>query len=210
MNDKIIAQGAEAILYLTKDNTVKKVRVKKNYRISEIDDELIKTRNRREKKIYEKLSVNHPKLIGSGDDFIEIEYIDGDVLKNVFDVSYCEELGEMIAEMHDNDIIHGDLTTSNMMIKEETIFIDTKSPKDSSISQKNNIFLIDFGLSFFSKKVEDKAVDLHLLYRAFESKHYKVFEEAFKQVLKGYKKSKSYDEVMERFKVVESRGRNKH
>jgi Kae1-associated kinase Bud32 len=192
MTDKIIAQGAEANIYLTKDNTIKKVRVKKNYRINEIDDELIKTRNKREKKIYEKLIVNHPKLISSGEDFIEIEYLEGDILKNVFDVNYCEQIGEMIAKMHDNEIIHGDLTTSNMILKD------------------NMIYFIDFGLSFFSKKVEDKAVDLHLLYHAFESKHYQVFEEGFKQVLKGYKKSKDYTQVMERFEVVESRGRNKN
>ena len=110
----------------------------------------------------------------------------------MFDIKYCKKIGEMIAKMHDNDIIHGDLTTSNMILKNK------------------EIFFIDFGLSFFSKKIEDKAVDIHLLHRALESKHYKVFDKAFKQILKGYKTVKDYDEVMERFNVVKSRGKNKH
>lgn len=211
MTDKILGQGAEAIIYLTKEKTVKKVRIKKGYRVNEIDSSIIKSRTKREKKILERLPVSHPKLISYDENTIEMEYIEGDVLKNVFDVKYCKKLGEMIAEMHDADIVHGDLTTSNMILQKENItFIDTQSQKDSDTSKKNEIFFIDFGLSLFSKKIEDKAVDLHLLYRALESKHYKEFESAFKEVLEGYKKSPNYEEVMERFKVVESRGRNKH
>lgn len=190
--EKMISQGAEAKIFLTENNTIKKVRVKKNYRIKEIDDTLIKTRNKREKKIYDRLPVSHPKLIDSGDDFIEMEYIDGKVLKDVFDIKYCKKIGEMIAQMHDADIIHGDLTTSNIILKEGVIYF------------------IDFGLSVFSKKIEDRAVDLHLLYRSLESKHHHLYEEAFKEILKGYNKSKDFKETMIRFDEVEKRGRNKH
>ena len=74
----------------------------------------------------------------------------------------------------------------------------------------NEVYFIDFGLSFFSQKIEDKAVDLHLLRQALESKHYKVFNKAFKLVLKGYKReSENYDDIMNRLEKVEARGRNK-
>lgn len=189
--DNIIAQGAEAILYKL-ENSVKKVRIKKLYRINSIDEDLIKTRTKREIKILQKIPVKVPKLISSGADFIEMEFIEGEVLKNVLEVKYCEKIGEMVATMHDSDIIHGDLTTSNMMVKNE------------------EIYFIDFGLSFFSKRIEDKAVDLHLLFHALESKHYKISEEAFKLILDGYSKSPNSNEVIERFHLVELRGRNKH
>jgi Kae1-associated kinase Bud32 len=92
--------------------------------------------------------------------------------------------------MHDKDIIHGDLTTSNMILKEK-------------------VYFIDFGLGFNSTRIEDKAVDLHLLRQAFESKHYKHFEEFFKEVLEGYKLSKNWKEVLNRLEKVEMRGRYK-
>ncbi len=94
--------------------------------------------------------------------------------------------------MHNKDIIHGDLTTSNM------IYYNYK------------VYFIDFGLSFFSEKTEDKAVDLHLLRQAIDSKHYKVYEKAFYLILKGYiSKAKSSKEIIKRFEIVELRGRNK-
>ncbi|MFH1682802.1 MAG: hypothetical protein ABIA37_03315, partial [Candidatus Woesearchaeota archaeon] len=71
--------------------------------------------------------------------------------------------------------------------------------------------LIDFGLSFFSDRAEDKAVDLFLLDRALESKHYLIYPEVFEQVLKSYQEN--YPEavaVLERFEIVKGRGRNKN
>ncbi|PLW80838.1 Kae1-associated kinase Bud32 [Candidatus Woesearchaeota archaeon] len=190
---KIISQGAEAIIYLTKNNTIKKHRVIKGYRVKEIDSELIKSRTKREIKVLNKIPINSPKIISSGDDFIEMEYVEGIVFKNAFNLDNCKVIGEMIADMHDSGIIHGDLTTSNI--------IEGKDGK---------IYFIDFGLSFFSEKIEDKAVDLHLLFHALESKHYKNAKEAFELVLEGYKKSPNSKDVVTRFKIVEKRGKNKH
>ena len=56
--------------------------------------------------------------------------------------------------------------------------------------EKFLIYLVDFGLGFISNKVEDKAVDIHLLKQALESKHYKYFEELYNTVMVGYKNSK--------------------
>ena len=195
---KKVSQGAEAIIYL-EGNKIIKDRIKKNYRIKEIDEKLRKLRTRREAKILDKLQgiIPVPKLINIDNNIIEIEEIKGDKVRDILEksdykkISY--EIGEKIAIMHNHNIIHGDLTTSNMILNKENI-----------------IFFIDFGLSFFSHKVEDKAVDLHLLKQALESKHYRIFEGCFKSALEGYKsKSDDYEEIMKRFSIVEKRGRYK-
>ena len=191
---KEIARGAEAVIYLEKGRIIKH-RAPKGYRIKEIDETLRKTRTRRETKILEKIPVPHPKLIKADDKDmkVEMEYINGNKLRDVFKVLHCQKIGEYVGMIHNENIIHGDLTTSNMILK------------------GTEIYFIDFGLSYFSTKREDKAVDLHLLKEALESKHYKEFEEAFKEVIKGYKKTcKNADEVINRLEQVEQRGRNKN
>jgi TP53 regulating kinase-like protein len=124
---------------------------------------------------------------------IEMEYIKGDKFRDVFSVGLCGKIGRYVAKMHNDNIIHGDLTTSNMILKGK------------------EIYFIDFGLSYFSAKVEDKAVDLHLLKEALESKHYKKAKAAFKEILKEYKKeANSQYEIISRFLLVEERGRHKN
>lgn len=74
---------------------------------------------------------------------------------------------------------------------------------------KFTIFFIDFGLGFISNKLEDKAVDLHLLKQALEAKHYKHCKELWNSIEQGYKTSKDSKAVLERLKAVERRGRYK-
>ena len=195
---KLIAQGAEAKIYRT-DNKIIKDRIKKDYRIKEIDERLRKQRTKREAKIFEKLSrLNFPapKLIKTNNEQkLEIEFIKGPKIRDILEKSdykkLSEEIGKKIAILHNNTIIHGDLTTSNMILNKE-------------------IYFIDFGLSFFSHKIEDKAVDLHLLKQALESKHYKIWEQAFESALEGYKReAKDSSEVLKRLEKVEKRGRYK-
>jgi len=197
--EKIIGRGAEAILYIENNKLVKE-RIKKNYRINEIDEKLRKYRTRSESKLMQNSGINVPKILTVNDKTmkIEMEFIEGKLIKNILDnldekerEKLCKQIGEQIAILHDNNIIHGDLTTSNMILKD------------------NKVYFIDFGLGFVSLKIEDKAVDLHLLKQALESKHYKVFEDCFNSILKGYKKSVNYEDVMERLKKVEKRGRYK-
>ena len=122
-----------------------------------------------------------------------MEYVNGNKLRDVFDLKHAKKIGEYVAKMHNDGIVHGDLTTSNM------------------IESKDEIYFIDFGLSFFSEKFEDKAVDLHLLKEALESKHYKIADKSFKEIISNYKKhAKDSKEIIERLKQVEARGRNKH
>lgn len=190
----IISRGAEAEIHLKGDNIIKK-RVKKSYRLKALDDSLRKSRTRRESKILEKLpdDIPAPGLISHNDTEITMQHLKGEKVRDILDknLKICKDIGEKIAILHNNGIIHGDLTTSNMIYDKK-------------------IYLVDFGLSYFSDKTEDKAVDLHLLRQALESKHYKVFKEAFDLVLTGYKsKSKDYKLVMDRLEKVENRGRNK-
>ena len=196
--EKVIQQGAEGILYLCEGRLIKE-RISKGYRLKEIDEKLRKFRTRREAKLLGKVDFA-PKVYGSSDKDmkIEMEFIEGDLLKDVIDglgrsrrLEICKKIGEQIAVLHDSNIIHADLTTSNMLLKE------------------GKIYFIDFGLGFFSAKLEDKAVDLHLLQRALESKHYQHFEECFSAVLNGYGNSKYAKEVIKRLEKVGQRGRYK-
>ena len=77
------------------------------------------------------------------------------------------------------------------------------------ILYNNKVYFIDFGLGFNSKRIEDKAVDLHLLKQAFKSKHFKRYEIYFNNVLRGYAKSQNSKIVIQQLKKVESRGRYK-
>ena len=196
---KLIAQGAESKLFLEKSKVIKN-RFRKTYRIQEIDNRLRKARTKREAKILEKLqkmNFSSPILIGNNEkNIIEIRFIDGKLLKNTLNdkncVKLCREIGEKIAVLHNNNIIHHDLTTSNMIFNKE-------------------IYFIDFGLSFFSTKIEDRAVDLHLLKEALESKHSKIWEKCYKAALGSYSnKAKDGKQVIKRLEVVEKRGRYKN
>lgn len=190
--DNMIAMGAEAVI-VRKDNSVLKKRLSKSYRIKEIDDELRLKRTRSEAKMLAKLKGTAPGVISSSQETIEMEYIEGDVIKNILDenIKLAEKIGVEAGKMHDLNIIHGDLTTSNMML-----------------DKKGKIRFIDFGLSFISEKVEDKAVDLHLFKEAVESKHFRYENEIWKNFLKGYS-SKDKEQVLKRLELVEQRGRNK-
>ena len=198
---KLIKQGAEAIISVD-GNYVIKERISKSYRIKDIDDRLRLYRTRSEAKILGKCKtlVNVPKIIDVDEKNMKIkmEFINGRLLRDFLnDLNEKErkeifiQIGKEITLLHDNNIIHQDLTTSNM------IFLN------------NKIYFIDFGLSFISDRVEDKAVDLHLLRQALNAKHYLYAEECFEYVLEGYRKSKDYSKVIERFNKVEGRGRYK-
>lgn len=197
---ELIAQGAEAVIR-KKGSIIIKERIVKSYRHSIIDSGLRKHRTKKEAKILEDLNgiINVPKLIKLDlENFIiEMEFISGDKLADVLETLDLEhisiEMGRQISQMHNRDIIHGDLTTSNMIFHDDTVYF------------------IDFGLSFNSNKLEDKAVDLHLLKCALESKHYKIFEKFFDLVIEVYSENvKDSKQILERLEKVEKRGRHKN
>ncbi|MBM3233400.1 Kae1-associated serine/threonine protein kinase [Candidatus Pacearchaeota archaeon] len=200
MISEVISQGAEAIIFKERDRVVKN-RIKKGYRLSQLDEKIRKSRTRKEVRLIRKASsiVPVPELISFSEDksLIELEYINGKKISDCLDklknkIAICRKIGSQIAKLHDANIIHGDLTTSNMIL-----------------SPNNSVYFIDFGLGFESSRIEDKAVDLHLIKEALEARHHRDFKKCFKAVMQGYKISKNYSLVLQRFKLVESRGRYK-
>lgn len=202
----IISQGAEAVI-IKKDNLIIKDRIKKSYRIKEIDDKIRKLRTRGEGRLLKRAEkiVNIPKIIKTDEKEKKIimEFLDGKRLSEYLDSfplkkqkEILKEMGKSVAKLHDSDIIHGDLTTSNVILLSEC--------------GEEKVYFIDFGLGFISKKLEDKAVDLHLLKQALEAKHFKNWKVLFDEFEKGYKKSIESKKVLERLKAVEKRGRYKH
>lgn len=199
---KEIARGAESVIYES-DGVIIKDRIKKNYRIRQIDEALRKKRTDKEARILRRAKrVCLVPLVLKVDDKtmrIEMQLIEGNILKDVFETlsldkfkKVCEAIALSVAKLHNEGIIHGDLTTSNMILN------------------NSDLFFIDFGLADSSEKIEDKAVDLHLLHQAIESKHHKVLEKAWKIILKTYEsKAIKSREILTRLGTVELRGRYK-
>jgi TP53 regulating kinase-like protein len=193
---KQLSSGAESIVYVKEKGVLLKDRMQKGYRIPEIDVPLRKSRTKRELKVLESLKnagANVPHIIAHTDTHIEMQHIEGIVIKYLLDDSplLAEKIGEQLTMLHDHGIIHGDLTTSNMIL-----------------GKNKKLYLIDFGLSFFSQKIEDMAVDIHLFKQALESRHHRVQEKAYHAFLKGYN-PKQKKAVLERVAAVEKRGRYK-
>jgi Kae1-associated kinase Bud32 len=182
--EKILYRGAEAVICLTRyrgKQIVQKRRVKKSYRIKEIDAKLISSRTKEEAKLItlaRRCRVSVPliydvDLVGG---VITMEYLRGKRIKdilNALDASeqarICGMIGESIARLHNHDIIHGDITTSNMILLDD------------------RIHFIDFGLGSINSEVEAKGVDLHVLMEAFDSTHSQ-YPDCFRHVLEGYEK----------------------
>ena len=143
----LIAKGAEAELKRDGDTVVKE-RIKKGYRILELDDKLRKRRTALEARLLRearRAGVLTPQVLEEEKTSLKMEFIDGQKVKDVLDkncISISKEVGRNVALLHSYDIIHGDLTTSNMLLKD------------------GKLYLIDFGLGFISKREEDKAVYL--------------------------------------------------
>ncbi len=204
---RVLGKGAEAILYLEIWRgrlVIRKVRVPKRYRNPKLDIILRRWRTSLEAKLlYEakRLGVPVPCIFDVDLDAttIVMEYIQGmrlrDVLSNLdSDVirRYFEQIGESVGILHKHGIVHGDLTTSNMII-----------------TRSGNVYLIDFGLGAFSHKLEDQGTDLHLMLRALESTHGALAQFCFKFFIRGYRKvmGSRTNEVLRKVKEIRSRGR---
>lgn len=186
-----VSQGAEAKIYVSGD-TVIKYRLPKTYRHPEIDRLLIRRRTRAEKRILQRLGealVSVPRLVkGTGypeESTIYMERIAGSQLRDVdIDSTLAMSLGGLVRKIHDLNVVHGDLTTSNFILCEGVVFA------------------IDFGLSFLSQKDEDKAVDLYVFERAVQCVHNESIVEWF---YRGYGESG----VISKLEEVRKRGRKR-
>ncbi len=209
----IIKKGAEADIYLEEfhkvfgfefynEKVIIKKRIKKGYRISQIDDAIRGFRTSKEAKLINKakiFGVNSPALyhVDLNQKSIIMEFIEGVQLKEFFsskglDKKIGLDIGKSIGFLHKGGIIHGDLTTSNMILSE------------------NKIYFIDFGLSEESEEIEKQGIDIHLLKQALESTHYDISKDLYKTIIQGYSKvigNKKKDEVLKRIELIEKRGR---
>ncbi len=237
--EKIIAQAAEAII-IKQGNKIIKRRIKKGYRLPELDNKLRKLRTRTEARLIQKAPVPVPKIINIDEKKAEIEmqFIDGKKLsENLDSLSNKEEvmqiIGQETSKLHDANIIHGDLTTSNMILVDESkdecrtkignieianekvekakdecrTKLESLEKSDINNNKSNfKVFYIDFGLGFTSSKVEDKAVDIHLLKQALEARHFLHHEKLFQAFLKAYN-PQNKQAIIQQLKKVELRGR---
>jgi len=204
----LIKKGAEARLYLAEwrgRKVIVKMRFPKKYRPLELDEQIRVYRTAHESQLMHEAKlagVPTPKifLVDISNAAITMEFIEGNQVKQLLDKisteerkELCIKLGELIGKLHGQGVIHGDLTTSNMILNAD-----------------DKVFLVDFGLGEKSIELEAKGVDLHLMKRALQSTHYQFAEECFQNVIDGYSKVRGAEEttkVLEKIKQIERRGR---
>ncbi|XP_022097536.1 TP53-regulating kinase-like [Acanthaster planci] len=218
---QLIKQGAEAKVFRGKflgRSCVVKQRFKKKYRHPALDEKLTQKRTAQEVRSlvrcrkagistptvyfvnYVEFSIYMEDIVNSITVRENIEAIQSraDSLDELFQLA--EAIGKILATMHKSDVIHGDLTTSNMLIRQQAT--------DSKYHPRA-VVLIDFGLSHISALAEDKGVDLYVLERAFLSTHPNT-EEVFSRVLQAYRESyKRSEEVIKKLDEVRQRGRKR-
>ena len=237
----LLGQGAEGKIYIGEflsKKCIVKERFEKKYRVKELDQKLTKNRMLNESRNIaraSKLGVNVPTLyfVDLIDRKIYMEYLENScqlkvILESIYsldDISPYEsflekisnDLGNIVSKLHSGDLIHGDLTPSNIIlkIKEDTNSDLLNNAKEMILKNKiyDYMYLIDFGLSSVALStnsgLEDKAVDLYVLKRAIISSNPKS-EELFDKAMNIYeKKSKDGEEIIKRYKKVEMRGRKK-
>ena len=204
----LIKKGAEANLYLENwhgKKVIIKERIPKKYRLPVLDERIRTYRTIHEPQLMheaKKAGVPTPTIymVDLAKKSIIMEYVEGKQVKRILNqlsakerIELCRKIGILIGRLHKNGIIHGDLTTSNMIL-----------------TSNGKIYFVDFGLGEFSKKLEAKGVDLHLMRRALQSTHYLFAEESFNAVLEGYAEAVGEVEakkVLEKIREIELRGR---
>ncbi len=205
--EETIGIGAEAILvkssWFGRPCLVKK-RLPKAYRLPELDNMLRKQRTILEVRALidaKECGVPTPTILeadaiaGS----ITMDFIKGSTLKSSLAGMPLPEVrrkflavGQYVGKLHMGGIIHGDLTTSNILVTPE-----------------NALIFIDFGLTQRSDSLEDRGVDVHLLKRVLTSTHAVIWKEAYTAFLTGYGETSPHtaNDIDARVTAIELRGR---
>jgi TP53 regulating kinase-like protein len=204
----LIKKGAEANLYLADwhgRKVVIKKRLPKPYRQSQMDEEIRIYRTIHEPQLmHEAKTAGVPTptvfLVDRKNTTIIMKYIEGEQIKQLLNKTpkskrqhLCREIGKSIGMLHKRGIIHGDLTTSNIILH-----------------PGGKIFFLDFGLGDRSNELEARGVDLHLMKRALQSTHFQFAEECLDSVLDGYRTAfdtETLEKVLGKIKEIERRGR---
>ncbi|XP_052170013.1 uncharacterized protein LOC127786570 [Diospyros lotus] len=209
----LLKQGAEARVFestFVGRRSIVKERFSKKYRHPSLDSKLTLKRLNAEARCMTKarrLGVRTPVLyaVDPVSNTLTFEYVEGPSIKDIFldfgSTGVVEErmndiavqIGDAIGKLHDGGLIHGDLTTSNLLLQ----------------NHNNQLVLIDFGLSFISTLPEDKAVDLYVLERALLSMHSSCGN-VMDQILAAYRKSsKQWSSTLNKLAQVRQRGRKR-
>jgi len=211
VKEKLIHKGAEASLYYGhwfEKEVIFKHRIPKKYRIESLDRKIRTLRTLNEARALIKVKeygIKTPQVyeIDTENSIIIMKYISGTKLKNLIESitdkkkkEIFHKLGSIVAILHINGHIHGDITTSNVII-----------------AQNEVIFLIDFGLHDYSDSIEDKSVDLHLLKRVLISSHGNNYKLCFNAFIDGYcseyteRGINNCNEIIKNISIIETRGR---
>jgi TP53 regulating kinase-like protein len=205
---RVIYLGAEALVaegeFLGYE-AVFKLRLRKPYRVPELDREIIRRRTLTEARLLlalRELGVRVPAVlyVDPVEGLIVMEKVRGRTILSAASSLSRDELcsamskvGVELAKMHKGGVAHGDVTTANMVLT------------DSS-----DVYLVDLGLAKHAEDLEDLAVDVHLLIRVLESSHYAVKDEMFKCFLGGYREVLGEDltrAILEKVREIRLRGR---
>ncbi len=209
--EKLIHKGAEASLYYGSwfgKEAIFKKRIPKGYRIEQIDKNLRYNRTLNEAKALIRVK-NYGVLvppvyeIDTENSTIVMKYIKGEKLKDILysltnskKVQFLKEIGKSIAYLHKNGHIHGDITTSNIIL-----------------TPSQDLFIVDFGLHDYSDSIEDKSTDLHLFKRVLISSHGSDYTICFDAFLEGYREGYGIEKINEckdiikNISIIETRGR---
>ena len=195
---RLLFKGAESNIYLTKwynKKAISKIRIPKIYRQRMLDDDLRKRRT-----ISESRMITLAKEFGLRTPYIYfvdplraeivMEFISGIRASNVLTSSICFDIGKFVSTLHLFNIIHVDVTPSNFIVNRK-------------------ITMIDMGLSFYSTRKEDKAMDIRLFKEILKSTYHSSYSEFFETFLDGYRSinSKELEKILKRVDEIDTRKR---
>ncbi|OYT34205.1 MAG: Kae1-associated kinase Bud32 [Candidatus Aenigmarchaeota archaeon ex4484_52] len=203
--------GAEADIINTKFNNKKyiiKKRIQKKYRVAELDEKIRKCRTKKEAKILQlcfQKKIPVPVVFVKDKYSLLIEFIKGITLKEFLEKSkeitkikyILKKCGFFIAQMHKTNIVHGDLTSTNIIVKKE--------------GKELIPYFIDFGFGQITLKIELKAMDIYLFEKIFIAdfpdlkKHLQIFEEEYFENLPDVEAK----QIKKRLLKIQKRGRYK-
>ncbi len=200
----LLCRGAEAEIYKIRflgEEAVLKIRRRKKYRNPELDRRTRTSRTLREASALKKakeLGVRAPfvRYVDTRSALIVMQFIRGSLCRDALVEGSLEwswvatELGRDVARLHNGQLVHGDLTTSNVIV------------------DGDKLVLFDFGLSEIDPGVEGKAVDIELLYRVLHSTHPQIEKGFMGEFLQEYESaSESGGTVVKRFNAIKRMGR---
>ena len=187
-------RGAEAVVTFS-DGIAAKQRQSKRYRAPALDKKLIAERTRAEARLIHaarRAGVPTPVISDITHDTIVMERIPGALLTESLSAAHCEEAGRMVGMLHTAGIMHGDLTSSNMILRESN----------------GRCVLIDFGLAQATSEIEQRGVDIHVMFQTLSSTNPKdaaTLKDAF---TRGYRETfPGAGDVISREEEIELRGR---